>query len=146
MAAFGFTAPLTEAFLASGSRAAILGRMASRLGKPVTESGLLAEIKRNKVTAALLAFELGEAGKFILDMFFGDEEIQPLIRSLLSDRYDKYDPEAPLGDLNRYREEFDLIREALAVLPGGYRTISIIQSLARLDPNVVALYKAIKEV
>lgn len=126
---------------------AMLSKIAARIGSNATAASILAGIKNNKITAALVGLEVfGPASDFITRLIGSDEAMGSIVEQLTSLEY-KPDSAKDLTDdgldLTKFADEFELISDFGGIL-GGHDNVLKLRNMLKIDDSVFKLYQQVR--
>lgn len=121
----------------------VLQRIATRIGGAANPSAILAAMKNNPVTTALVGVELfGVSSDFVKTVVNDNPEITQLIERISDIDYqpDEFSAVDDAGTgLVRYKDEFDLIEECSRFL-GGRERLMKFRNLLKISDEVFRLH------
>jgi precorrin-2 methylase len=122
-------------------------KIAARLGiatSKVTADGLANMVRKNKVTAAFVAYELFGAGSEIVQELAAQDEQLAKIVETLGYEPDKVSDTENVIDITKFGEEFATIRDAAEAVGGLANLVSIRKALT-LDEKTYQLFLQFRE-
>jgi len=117
----------------------LMAKIAARIGTVATPSAIMAAIKANPFTAAMVAWELGEAGTTVYTQV---AEAHPEVVKQIESTIFRADKVAPgtRQNLVQQREELDIIARA-ARAAGGFENLIAFRQAMLLEDEHFALYR-----
>lgn len=131
----------------AGAGAAKLGAIGKRIGMATPSvEGVIASIKANPITAALVASELGMGISSIIDYMKDDVPAGQLqqIQLLLAEDDAAPTDDVPITEIGSYADEMAAIKEAV----GSFGTLDKLLNLRRvlmMDPKMFNLYVTLRD-
>jgi hypothetical protein len=128
-------APAIRGVLKPGSEA--LGRVVKRLGlgAGATVDTVIKAARQNPLTAAFMAYELGDVGRSII------VELSDSYPEMVSDieaigyKHDEVEQETPLSDLEKYADELAILDDVSAFLGGDTNMYAFFNAVAMVKEN-----------
>jgi hypothetical protein len=122
-------------------------QLAARLGiasSKISVTSLANLAKRNKFTAALIAYELyGPASELVQEMMESDPELAKILESLAFQE-DKVDDTNGVNDITKFSEEFETITQAMGSV-GGLDNLLTLRNALSLSDSTYALFIQVRE-
>jgi glutaredoxin-related protein len=110
----------------------------------ISAESLASLARKNKVTAALIAYELYGAGSEIVDsMSQSDPELARIIENLTL-KEDRIDETTSASDIVKFAEEFETIQSAADTV-GGMDALVNLRAALQMSNETIALFLQVKE-
>jgi hypothetical protein len=144
--AFDKALPALRTFFTSNGAAA--SRLAKRIGSNDGNiAGILAAARANPVTAAFVALEAGELGADLLSALRTEHPEMVSQLEIVSAPVDSVDDNSTLSDLEKFKDEIDMLDDMSAILGGDNNLYAMLKcvEMVRENNNILILRERLQQ-